>query len=124
MGSEVFYERYRKLPIAALTTGMLALIFCTLYFLFWELFDDFLTVFIADHGFMSYIMFLYVGIGVCLTIAAIVTGSIDLNKIKTGINSRKGRALDITGIILGSILVVFGFSLWFVDFFGFINIIS
>jgi hypothetical protein len=124
MSAEVFYEKYRKLSVAALTTGILAVIFCMLYFLLWALFDDFLTVFIADHGFMSYIMFSYVSIGVCLTIAAIVTGGIDLKKIKTGINSRKGRGLDITGITLGSILALFGFTIWFIDFFGFINIIS
>lgn len=124
MNTEMFYEKYRKLSVAALITGILSVIFCAIYFFLWTLFDDFLTVFIADHRFMSNIMFLYVSIGICLTIASIVTGSIDLNKMKTGTNSRKGRGLDIAGITLGSILALFGFSLWFVDFFDFINIIS
>lgn len=124
MSSEVFYEKYRKLSVTALVTGILAVIFCTLYFLLWALFDNFLTSFIAEHKFMSYIMFSYVSVGVCLTIAAVVNGSIDLKKIKTGTYSRKGKGFDIAGMTLGSILALFGFTLWFVDFFGFVNIIS
>ena len=124
MNIEVFYEKYRRLSAASLITGILAAIFCTFYFLMWALFDDFLTSFIANHGFMPYIMFSYVSIGVCLTIAAIATGSIDLMKIKTGAVHKKGKGFDITGIILGSLLMLFGLTLWFVDFFGFINIIN
>jgi len=95
-----------------------------LYFFLWAFFDDFLTNFVADHKFISYVMILYVCAGVVLTIAAVATGSIDLSKIKTGACSRTGKGFDITGIILGCLLVFFGFMLWFVDFFGFINIIN
>ena len=124
MSTKVFNEKYRKLSFAALITGVLAVSFCTLYFLLWALFDDFLTSFVADYGFMSYAMFSYVSVGICLTIVAVVTGSIDLKRIKTGTYSRKGKGFDITGIILGSLLMLFGFLTWFVDFFGFINIIT
>ena len=124
IGIKVFDEKYRKLPVAALVTGITAASFCILYFLFWALFDSFLTSFIVDHKFMSYIMFSFVFTGVCLTIAAVITASIDLKRIKTGTCSIKGKGFDLTGIILGSFLILFGFILWFVDFFGFINIIT
>lgn len=56
------------------------------------------------------------GVAFSLTTAAIVCGSIDLRRIKTGLNSIKGKGLDIAGIILGSIgvlytLIVFIFQL-------------
>jgi len=124
MNDEVQVEKYRKLSVAALVTGILAVSFCILYFLLWALFDDFLTSFIAAVGWMRYIMFSFVGAGIGLTIAALITGSIDLKRIKTVTYSRRGKGFDITGIILGSLLILFGFILWFVDFFGFINIIS
>ncbi len=122
MVAEVFYEKYRKLSVASLTTGILAVSFCMLYFFLWEIFDDFLTSFIADNEFMPCVMVSYICAGIGLTIAAVVTGSIDLKRIKTAY-SGKGNGFDITGIILGSLLILFGFILWFVDFFGFINII-
>ncbi len=117
-------KKYSKLSVASLTTGILAIIFCMLYFLLWALFDDFLTGFIAGNEFMQYVVFLYVCIGVCLTIAAVVTGGIDLNRIKKDTYSKKGEGFDLTGIILGSLLILSGFVLWFVDFFNFINIIT
>lgn len=73
---------------------------------------------------MPVIMFLYVGIAISLTITAVITGSIDLKRIKNGTYSNKGKDLDITGITIGSLLIFFGFTLWFVDYFGFINIIT
>ena len=124
MDDETKIQKYRKLSVAALITGILAVSFCMLYFLLWALFDDFLTSFVADYEFMSYIMFSYVCAGICLTIAAVTTGSIDLKRIKIGIYGRIGKGFDIIGIILGSFLILFGFILWFVDFFGFINIIT
>jgi len=124
LDDEIKIQKYRKLSVTALITGILAVSFCLLYFTLWALFDDFLTSFIVDNEFIAYIMFSYVCAGVCLTIAAVVTGGIDLIRIKVGTYSWIGKGFDITGIILGSLLVLFGFMLWFVDFFGFINIIS
>lgn len=124
MDNETKIQKYRKLSVASLITGILAVSFCIFYFLLWALFDDFLTSFVADYEFMSYIMFFYVCTGICLTIASVITGSIDLKRIKTGTYNSKGKGFDITGIILGSLLILFGFILWFVDFFGFINIIT
>jgi len=124
VNAKAFHERYRKVSIIALITGILAIFFCILYFILWTLFDDFLTSLIANNEFVSYIIFTYVFVGIVLTIATVITGSIDLKKIKRGNYSRKGEGFDITGIILGSLLMLFGFVLWFVDFFGFINIIT
>jgi hypothetical protein len=124
MENEIKTKKCRILPVIALVTGIMAVIFCVIYFLIWALFDDFLTIFIAYHGLMSYIMFSYVSAGVCLTVAAVITGSIDLKGINTGTYSSNGMGFDITGIILASLLILFGFMLWFLDFFGFINIIS
>ncbi len=121
---EIKINNYRKLSITSLITGILAVIFCLLYFILWTFFDNFLTSFIVAHKFMSYVMILYVCIGVVLTITSVGTGSIDLSRIKTGIHDKKGKNLDIIGISLGSLLILFGFTLWFVDFFGFIDIIS
>ena len=52
-----------------------------------------------------------VGIAIGLAITAIVTGSIDLNRIKKDIYSRKGKGFDITGIVLGVLFILF--VLWF-----------
>jgi hypothetical protein len=122
--AKVSYKKYRKLSVCALTTGMLAVSFCILYFLLWILADGLLERLVADYGCISYMLLSFVSTGIGLTVASVVTGSVDLKRIKTGISSRKGNGLDITGIILGSVLILFGFILWFVDFFGFMNIIS
>jgi hypothetical protein len=124
MGNEVSYEKYRKLSVASLVTGILAISFCILYFLAWILFDNLLERLVADYEFMSHFLFLFVWTDIRLTIAAIVTGSLDLKRIKKGTYSAKGKGFDIAGTNLGSILTLFGFTLWFVDFFGFINIIT
>jgi len=111
VNAKAFHERYRKVSIIALITGILATFFCILYFTLWTLFDDFLTSLIANNEFVSYIIFTYVFVGIVLTIATVITGSIDLKKIKRGNYSRKGEGFDITGIILGSLLMLFGFVL-------------
>ena len=41
-----------------------------------------------------------------LPIAAVVYGSIDLIRIKKGLYRNKGKGLDITGIVLGSVLIL------------------
>ena len=47
-----------------------------------------------------------------LPIAAIVCGSIDLKRIKAGRYSNKGKGLDITGIVFGSIFILL--AVWFI----------
>jgi hypothetical protein len=47
-------------------------------------------------------------IGFLLSVAAIVLGIIEFNKIKKGESSAKGRGMCIAGIILGGVGIVFG----------------
>ena len=47
-------------------------------------------------------------IGFLLSVAAIVLGIIEFNKIKKGESSEKGRGMSIAGIILGGVGIVFG----------------
>lgn len=124
MDTDLSNEKYRKLSVTSLAAGILAISFCITYFLAWMLFDSILVNLISEFGFISYIQFLFVCSGAVLTIAAVVTGSIDFKRIKAGIYSRKGKGFDIAGIILGSFLILFGFTLWFIDFFGIVNILS
>jgi len=123
MNTKVFYEKYRKLSIAALITGILAISFCILYFLIWELIGNLLQRLIADVGFMRYIIISFICSGIGLTIAAVVTGSTDLKRIKKGIYSRRGIGFDITGIILGSLLILFALIFYLAEFFNLTNLI-
>ena len=43
---------------------------------------------------------------ICLPLPAIVCGSIDLKRIRTGRYSNKGKSLDIVGIVLGSVFIL------------------
>jgi len=54
------------------------------------------------------------GAGVVLGIAGIVCGVIDLNRIKEGKSSEKGRGFDIAGIILGAVGIVVSIVLYIV----------
>jgi hypothetical protein len=47
-------------------------------------------------------------IGFLLSVAAIVLGIIEFNKIKKGESSEKGRGMCLAGIILGGVGIVFG----------------
>ncbi len=57
-------------------------------------------------------------IGFLLSIAAIVLGIIEFNKIKKGESSEKGRGMSIAGIILGGVGIVFGIIWLIVIFLG------
>jgi hypothetical protein len=41
-----------------------------------------------------------------LSIIPIILGAVDLNRIKNGLASAKGKGLDIAGIVLGAIAIV------------------
>ena len=123
MSAEFFHEKYRKLSVAALITGILAVSFCMIYFLLWEFIGNLLQRLIADVGFMRYIIISFICVGIGLTITAVVTGSIDLKRIKKGIYSIRGKGFDITGIILGSLLILFALIFYLAEFFDFTNFI-
>jgi len=98
MNNKANPEKYRKLSIAALVTGILTVlhIILTLIGFNWSGFLD---------EFVIYLFPFYI---VCfpLPIIAIVCGSIDLKRIKSGLYSKKGRGMDITGITLGSLYFI------------------
>ena len=73
-------EKYRKLSIAALITGITALCLLIFFNLLW--------------------------IRLALSIAAIICGSIDLRMIKREICTKKGKGFDITGIATGGIVIL------------------
>ncbi len=52
-------------------------------------------------------------IGFLLSVAAIVLGVLEVNKIKKGESSKKGKGMCVAGIILGSVGIVFGI-IWIV----------
>lgn len=111
MDNEIKPERYRKLSVAALVTGILVVCIGGLYNFLWMLFANFLQTYVVDVGMMPYIILPVLGIVLGLAIAAVVCGSIDLKRIKAGIYSRKGKGFDITGIVLGGLFILI--VIWF-----------
>lgn len=57
-------------------------------------------------------------IGFLLSVAAVVLGIIEFNKIKKGESSTKGRGMCIAGIILGGVGIVFGIILLMIVILG------
>ena len=99
MNNTVKSEKFRKLSIAALVTGILG--YSLILIGMWFSINSYPGI---DTGRLI-LNFTIIGIfGIFLPVAAIVCGSIDLKKIQAGLYSNKGRGLDITGIVLGSIL--------------------
>jgi len=107
MNNKTSPERYRKLSIASLITGILPYI-CVL--LMWLVFEILLRGVNFNEIIITILSF---AVLFGLPIAAIVCGSIDLRRIKKGKYSNKDKSFDITGIVLGSvfILAVIGFAL-------------
>lgn len=108
MNAGVKEESYRKLSITALVTGLLTF---TIGFL--KAYpESYITIsqMIGHTGtlsaeFISY-SFISIVFGLGLPIAAVVCGSIDLQKVVAGVLSDKGKGFDITGIILGSAYLI------------------
>jgi hypothetical protein len=99
MDNKADIERYRKLSIASLITGILPYI-CVL--LMWLIFEI-LSIGAYVDGIIITILFVAVS---GLPIVAIVCGSIDFKRIKRGQYSIKGKGFDITGIVLGSVFIL------------------
>lgn len=107
MNNKAKLEKYRGLSITALVTGLLTAVVIPQIFR-WstnipvynlkELLIKLTTVFILAIG---------------LSLAAVITGSIDLKRIKTGRLSNKGKGFDITGIVLGAIFMIPGLLLFY-----------
>jgi hypothetical protein len=89
-------QRYRKLSVTSLITGILTYIFILLILLF--------LLKMAYVNDITNIIILFTAFA--LAIAAIVCGSIDLKTLKSGHSSNKGKGFDISGIVLGSVFIL------------------
>ena len=106
MNNAVKKEKYRKLSIAALITGILAF---TPIFISTQLVDIMAKSIPSFLGNVLGFLFAILGFVLYgLPIAAIVCGSIDLKGIKKGHYSNKGKGFDIAGIVLGGIFILSG----------------
>ena len=110
MDNDIKSEKYRKLSVAALVTGILSISLGVIYNFLWMIIGNFLQKFV-DVGMMQYIILPVLVIVLGLAIAAVVCGSIDLKRIKAGIYSRKSKGFDITGIVLGGLFILI--VIWF-----------
>jgi len=111
MDDEIKLQKHRKLSVAALVTGILAISFGILYNFLWMFIANFLQKYVVDVGILPYIILPFLGIVLGLAISAVVCGSIDLKRIKAGIYSRKGKGFDIAGIVLGGLFILI--VIWF-----------
>lgn len=110
MDDEIKLQKYRKLSLAALVTGIVSVSLAFLYNFLWMVIANFLQKHVVDVGMMPCIILPFIGIVLGLAVAAVVCGSIDLKRIKAGIYSKKGKGFDIAGIVLGSIFILFALT--------------
>jgi len=105
MDDEINLQKYRKLSVAALITGILAICVGVGYNFLWFPISNLMRVYI-DTSMMPFIILPVLGVFFCFAIAAVVCGGIDLNRIKKGIYNSKGRGFDITGVVLGGLFIL------------------
>jgi len=120
MNNKIKSEEYRKLSISALVTGILAISLAILLF-FSPKIDSLVKLLnVSPDIFIPLVLPIFYLISIFrksialitpvvigLSIAAVVCGSIDLKRIKSGRYSNKGRGFDIAGIVLGGIFILF-----------------
>ncbi len=104
MNNKIKSEKFRKLSISALVTGILPYISTPVIPFITDPASPY-EVYFSNHT--TIIIFFYIGISIILATTAIVCGSIDLRKVNAGLKSNKGKGFDIAGIILGSIGIIF-----------------
>jgi len=98
--------RYRKLSITAIVAGILTYSYVYLIPKLILYLVHYLRNFIHNEAIIASMVALSVALLLGLPTAAIVCGSIDLKRIKSGLCISKGRGLDITGIVLGSLFIL------------------
>jgi hypothetical protein len=106
MDKKIESEKYRKLSVASLVTGILAFSPALIYILMLVITYTFLKSPI-DEKIILNIMIPSLVIGIVLAIAAVICGSIDSKKIETGFYSKKGKSFDIAGIVMGVVVILF-----------------
>lgn len=105
MGNEIKLQKYRKLSVASLVTGILGISIIVLYNFLWMPISNFLRN-TVDVSFIPIIILPFIAIAICLAIVAVVCGSIDLHRIKRKFYERKGKGFDIAGIVMGGTVVL------------------
>jgi hypothetical protein len=106
MDNEIKLQKYRKLSVVSLVTGILSVSVGILYNFLWMFIGNFLRVHIVDVGLIPKIVLPILGIVFGTAIVAVVCGSIDLKRIMKGIYTIKGKRFDITGIVLGGFFIL------------------
>ena len=109
MNNKVSQKKYRRLSIAAFILGILTFASAFIFFIIiGPIFGKYIENFIPENfpDYFIVIFFLSFSI-VCFAIPAIICGSIDFKKIKKGQYSNNGLALDIFGILLGGVFILF-----------------
>ena len=107
-------EKYRRLSITSLITGIIPCCYLLLlFYLFLPIISFIKDNFSSELTMLGLSIFKTLPFIAGFAIAAIVCGSIDLKRIKAGIYSRKGIGLDITGIVLGG-FSIFLIAIWFI----------
>lgn len=107
MNNTVKSEKYRKLSITALVTGILAVSLVGFWSSVWFSFSivDVLQISNVPLSVIWAASPMLIALG--LSITAVVCGSIDLKRIRAGLYSKKGKGFDITGIVLGGVIILF-----------------
>ncbi|MHB1346940.1 MAG: hypothetical protein ACYCXK_05550 [Candidatus Humimicrobiaceae bacterium] len=102
MNNDAKLYNYGKLPAISLISGLLSLgIFTFTKIIKWTS-----TLPFSDNLNLNIGLSITGIIGICLPIIAIICGNIDLKRIKKGLHKNKVfKGLDITGILLGSIVL-------------------
>ena len=107
MNNKTKSEKFRKLSITALATGIAA------YFLQILIFTVDVILFELVLSLLRPQIFSFVyAAGPGLAITAIVCGSIDLKRIKAGRYSDTGRGFDIAGIVMGVVFILVAVPIW------------
>jgi len=106
MNNEIKTEKYRKLSVSALVMGIIGLGSIVLYNFLWMPISIFLNKFM-ESNMISAVIVPFVVVMLCLSIAAVVCGSIDLRGIKKGLYTNKGKGYDTAGIVAGGIVILF-----------------
>jgi hypothetical protein len=106
MNNKIKAEKYRNLPIASLVTGILSFGY---FITFSGNIDTFISSYIENFisGIFLITIFVLSFFVIFLSIPAIICGSIDLKRIEAGRYSNRGKNFDITGIVLGSVSILF-----------------
>ena len=107
MNDKTELEEFRGLSITALVTGLLSVVSIFLIFRW----STYIPVYNLEELLIKLITVFILGVG--LPLSAVITGGIDLKRIKARRLSNKGRGFDITGIVLGAIFMIPGLLLFY-----------